>query len=351
MDNGYEEARNLLSQRYGSESALAAAFVDQFENLCRLKPDDIEGLDHFALQLMKCKNAFRFNSTTMSDPRTLRSISAKLPVHSQHKWRYRADAINEDERRSVVFEDLVNFVVKEARVATNPAFGSRAGKTAEKQGYPSSFVRTRKGPLVAATHVMGGGTLSCFHCQDQKHELTDCSNFASLPHQEKVEIIQRSALCFACLKRGHRSADCKRHARCQICDLRHPTSLHIDRAASSELNVPNVTSCRTKSESSPRLSPALPIVPVVFHHGCNKETTYAGPTIEDDSGSTHSFISEQMVSRMNLQHMPQARLSLTTIDREVSITARTVKGAWLSDINGENALHLPLLFFYQQNSG
>ena len=33
LDNGYEEAKNLLTRRYGSESVLAAAFVDQFENL------------------------------------------------------------------------------------------------------------------------------------------------------------------------------------------------------------------------------------------------------------------------------------------------------------------------------
>ena len=42
LDNGYAEARNLLSRRYGTEGALAAAFVDRFEKFSQLKPDDIE---------------------------------------------------------------------------------------------------------------------------------------------------------------------------------------------------------------------------------------------------------------------------------------------------------------------
>ena len=115
---------------------------------------DIEGLDHFALELMKCKNAFGVNSAAMSDPRTLRSISAKLPVHSQHKWRHRADSINENEGRAVVFDDLVNFVVQEARVATNPVFGNRGSNATVRQNNSVTVGKFRSKPLVAATRMV-----------------------------------------------------------------------------------------------------------------------------------------------------------------------------------------------------
>ena len=42
--------------------------------------------------------------------------------------------------------------------------------------------------------------------------------------------------------------------------------------------------------------------------------------------------------------MPKTRLSLTTVEREVSITARAIEGAWLSDINGDNIMKFPQLF-------
>ncbi|XP_043199287.1 uncharacterized protein LOC122368999 [Amphibalanus amphitrite] len=344
LDNGYEEAKNLLTRRYGSESVLAAAFVDQFENLLQLKPDDIEGLDHFALELMKCKNAFGVNSAAMSDPRTLRSISAKLPVHSQHRWRHRADSINENEGRAVVFDDLVNFVVQEARVATNPVFGNRGSNATVRQNNSVTVGRFRSKPLVAATRMVSAGASPCIHCQDKGHELTDCSCFAKLPHQDKIAIIRDSALCYGCLKQGHRSTDCRRRASCSICASRHPTSLHINRSGGnserSENGVPNVTSCTTKGGASVSFRPALPIVPVVLHHGLERKCTLAFL----DSGSTHSFISEGLLKTLKLQSLPQTRLSLTTVDREVSITTRIVNGAWLSDENGGNILELPQLF-------
>ena len=86
----------------------------------------------------------------------------------------------------------------------------------------------------------------------KNHELTDCSHFACLPHQEKMSIIHSLALCFACLKQGHRSSNCKRRVRCAICDSRHPTSLHLDRTGEdreqTSLGAQSATSCRTRSK-------------------------------------------------------------------------------------------------------
>ena len=188
------------------------------------------------------------------------------------------------------------------------------------------------------------GSSPCIHCQDTGHELTDCSCFAKLPHQDKIAIIRDSALCYGCLKQGHRSTDCRRRASCSICASRHPTSLHIDRSGGnserSENGGPTATSCTTKGGASVSFRPALPIVPVVLHHGLERKCTLAFL----DSGSTHSFISEGLLKTLKLQSLPQTRLSLTTVDREVSITTRIVKGAWLSNKNGGNILEMPQLF-------
>ena len=343
LDNGYQEAVDLLSRRYGTESALAAAFVDRFEHLRPLKSEDVEGLDKFALELLKCKNAFCVGSMAMSDPRTMRSISSKLPQHSQHRWRQRADAIDEGEGRAVNFEDLVKFVAKEARVATNPVFGNYMMRSNTKQSYSfSSSKKNQSNTIVARTQVKTSNL--CFHCQDGKHEITDCSTFASLPHEEKVSIVRNSALCFACLKRGHYSADCRHRAHCSICERRHPTSMHVfdDMLGDKREQVNDekrVTSCKI-SETNAHLKPALPIVPVVLHCGVKKEITFAFL----DSGSTHSFISEELIERLKLQRLPRTKLLLTTVNKKVEIAAKLVKDTWLSDLNSGNILKLPQLF-------
>ena len=246
------------------------------------------------------------------------------------------------EGRSVVFEDLVNFVVQEARVATNPVFGSYVEKTDARQNNSGSVGKFRTKPLVAATHL-GTGINYCIYCEAQGHELADCGKFTILPYEDRTAIVRGSALCYACLKGGHRSSDCRRRASCSVCGGRHPTSLHVDKSEENREQVNSVTnaaSFTTKTQVEVPLKPALPIVPVVIHHGFKRTFTLAFL----DSGSTHSFISKGLIQKLRLENMPQTRLSLTTVDREVQLTTQIVSGTWLTDKNSGNILDLPQLF-------
>ena len=47
----------------------------------------------------------------------------KLPYSMRERWRRVADYIMELQRRPVKFDDLVSFIDREARKATNPVFG------------------------------------------------------------------------------------------------------------------------------------------------------------------------------------------------------------------------------------
>ena len=99
-----------------------------------------------------------------------------------------------------MFDDLVEFVVPEARVETNLLFGRNVSRMAVKQNYQAYMGKFRTKPLVAATQLSSAHVDSCLHCQDDRHELPDCNSFAKLPHQDKIAVIRGSALCYACLK-------------------------------------------------------------------------------------------------------------------------------------------------------
>ena len=54
---GYREARCLLQKRYGDPDRVSNAFVDRMLNWQVVKPEDVAGLDRFALELRTCLNA------------------------------------------------------------------------------------------------------------------------------------------------------------------------------------------------------------------------------------------------------------------------------------------------------
>ena len=223
-------------------------------------------------------------------------------------------------------------------MATNPSFGINTHHPFLKPGNSSPSRRPRAAPFVGRTNVIGNDPNSCQFCQDREHNIANCSRFAGLPYQERFEIIRNSALCFACLKRGHRSAECQRRERCAICNFKHPTVLHRT-DTTQPVDVSGVTSCRIRGEAS-QAQTTLPVVPIDLHHGCKAEVTWAFL----DSGSTHSFISQPLVTVLKIQESREVSLSLTTVDRETEITSMAVNNAWLSDTDGINILKLPQLF-------
>lgn len=50
----------------------------------------------------------------------------------------------------------------------------------------------------------------CAFCKGD-HVMETCEAIAKIPHKEKVELLKKNGLCFACLVKGHMSKKCKKH--------------------------------------------------------------------------------------------------------------------------------------------
>ena len=355
LDDGYRQAMQILRKRYGQPSTIAAAFMERINDESQMEYEDGEELDKFALILISCKNALGNACHFMSDPRTLRNITEKLPSSLLSRWRRRVDDLEESHGRSAVFEDLVDFVMKEARVATNASFGqhmydSRRGNRAN-QIKGTSFLKHNNDILVTATQTHDAYT--CLFCGDKSHYLTECVKLKEVSSEEKRSFVMRNSLCFGCLRRGHRRNMCRRPARCRTCNRGHPTALHEQDDHGSQRGGPlqeqpriqgeasgaNVTSCRISAEGSNSVA-ILPIVAVRVKSGLGHCTTFAFL----DSGSTHSFISTALIRKLKVEHLPGRQLTLTTVDRAVSVPTQVAAGLSITDLQGDNYLPLPMLY-------
>ena len=133
LGDGYQQAVQILQKRYGQPSTIAAA-LDRISSERHLEVENGEYLDRFSLLLLSCKNALGNACSFMSDPRTLKNITDRLSISLLNRWRRRVDDLEEYQGRSVVFEDLVDFVVREVRIAIKASFGQHMYSSRQQNG-------------------------------------------------------------------------------------------------------------------------------------------------------------------------------------------------------------------------
>ncbi|VDH99299.1 Hypothetical predicted protein [Mytilus galloprovincialis] len=77
------------------------------------------------------------------------------------------------------------------------------------------------------------GKFKCWYHKSDNHEIGDCSIFARLDSQTKVDLVRKNGGCFSCLKIGHLSRHCHSRKPCDIqnelhqpCGKIHHKNLH-----------------------------------------------------------------------------------------------------------------------------
>ena len=220
-ERGYQEARRLLHKRYGNEEKISEAHIEKMLAWPNIKPDNIEGLQNFAVALRVCDSVMSNMPVGLREtdhPRTLRKIVEKLPFNLHDRWRRLADAAMENEHRRVSFSDLIEFVGKEARVAANPLYGrqkmdnAKANSSAkESHAKESQRPRTKYG---LATSVLVQKV--CAYCK-KTHNLEDCEELRQKEPAQRKSFIEAHGLCFGCLKPGHLARGCQQMALSEWC--------------------------------------------------------------------------------------------------------------------------------------
>ena len=230
QEGGFVEAKRLLETRYGNKIRLIDSYVEEVRVWARISSGDVEGLDRFVLFLTEIKNAM--SGVTLGEfehPSTLRLILSKVPQYLQDRWLREADKLTEA-GRSIRFADLVGFLTAEVRVRRSPLFGVRPTADTVRQSETSTGPPQRH--RVSAARVSGGDQVGpgcdqrCLYCSGT-HSLDSCRQLVQKPWEERRRFLFANQLCFACLRRGHRSRSCRRPLSCANCNGRHPTAMHV----------------------------------------------------------------------------------------------------------------------------
>ena len=187
----------------------------------------------------------------------------------------------------------------------------KKGKAQESQGQEST-----EQPVVATVNTDGGTastsqgdsaqpvnvdrTKACPSCNVDTHKLAACRKFKQRTIQERLDVVQRSGLCFRCLGTGHFSKECDKF--CSVCQRYHHDSLHDhsrDKAASKTVTT-GATHVQVNSGRRGGRSVWLSVVPVVLHGRDGDVKTHAFI----DSGSNSTLINKDLLESLGVERTP-----------------------------------------------
>ena len=183
-EEGYDEARRLLKERFGQNYRVAAAHVQRLITGPPIKNEDGTALQQFSVQLTSCTNTLEkigyLEKLYNSD--NLKKIIDRLSYLMRIKWRDTVDRIIEKEARDVTVKDINDFVTAKARDTTYPIFGKIS--SIDKPKFPNSKVK-RNGGAAGFSNQGTPVTPKCPLCQSN-HWLSRCEKFRKLEERQRL---------------------------------------------------------------------------------------------------------------------------------------------------------------------
>ena len=291
--SGYAQAREVLKSRFGSSHLVAQRVINDLRNgktvssaaEVRKLADDLTT----AYQILSKIGANMYSE--VNNQHFIQDILTRCHPQVRNRWRKFALDNFELKREYPDFKQFVTFAEKLAREACDPVYGYEAMKTT-KVNFVSDYSKSQS--------LLDDRCVAC----KGSHSLTQCGQFKAMRPYQRLQLVRRNHLCFGCLSKTHMIATCDKSRTCNVdgCNSKHNALLHVNQVRSyTQYNVnsneggrsPNVVtgsvnSCMTGNRVY------LPLVTVLVN---GREPAVALL----DTGSTNTFITERLASKLSLQ--------------------------------------------------
>ncbi len=344
-EEGYERAKRLLHERFGNDFVIADTWVKKLTNGPAVKGGSSEMLQDFADDARGCIETLRsMGRVDEIDTRgRMVLLVQRLPFYLQTRWRKTAVDFREQHGNYPCIDQLMLFLDRAAREATDPVFGA-LGK--ERKDNKESKAKGNNRSSATCYNVKSENDSSnegksrqqvCPKCSET-HGLYQCDVFKQLDAISRLNFAKQKKLCFNCLKVGkHGARECRFDRKCGIqgCEMKHSRLLHqgfkdmktkkeqATTATKDEAvkvsDVPTVVADSCACGSSFRV--ALPIVSVLVKGLNGKKTIKTCALL--DSGSNKSFCAPSLLEELQIEGK-QTNLKLATLNNGADVKALEV---------------------------
>ena len=222
-DSNYENARNILEQRYANKRFIVRMHLEEILNQGEIKSENGNGL-------RKLLEAFHENVAALEaqgcncydwDPSLLHVLAGKLDIETRKQWELQQSGTELQK-----LPDLLKFIDTRARALETIEKNSTQGQEKPKscdQNSTTGSVSDRKFQSYATQLE---SRKSIVKPMDQSIAKTD--EFKTMAPFQGKQFVQSKNLCFNCLRPGHAVAKYHSKFSCRHFCKKHHSLLHID---------------------------------------------------------------------------------------------------------------------------
>ena len=204
---GYERAKNILKSKYGKDSEVINAYVQNIIGLPTIPGNQPHKIHAFYEALLTSVQSLEMLGK-------LTEVSGYVRMTLDKLEGIRSDLVRtDDDWQSWKFPQLIEALRKWAE--RNPLRREQeSDKLNQRWLNKSKSFQTRQQEQKIR---------SCVHCDDSGHRSTECKNVVSATDRRKILVEKKR--CFNCTGARHRAADCRSQTVCQQCKKKHHTSI------------------------------------------------------------------------------------------------------------------------------
>ena len=323
-EESYKAALQILEDRFGNAAVVTASFRRRLESWTIISDSDSKALQNFSdflVQISVAKKTYP-SLSILDDQFENQKLLKKLPKRLVDQWIEKVVSHSHDSFPN--FNTFCDFIKHKAMVANHPLRFSH-------QPTPNEVSPSKPTVRVQNTELVGQRPNKiCVLC-DKNHKLDTCPSFQNLNIEDRFNLIRTKNLCFACLKHGHASKDCRGKVPCAVCSSeRHHTTLH----KCAVVNATEILSTPSSFENRPTTM----VVPVRLKgpNSNNDVLTYALL----DTQSNTNFISTQVADTLGLVGK-DTLLELKTMSGNNKIPTKSLTGLTVESLDGNFKSQIP----------
>nr|XP_039258111.1 uncharacterized protein LOC120334671 [Styela clava] len=370
-ENAYNEAKATLMEWYGDSATISRAYKQRLKQWPIIPMNDGgKGMREFCHFLTSCKLLVK-NSTLLKkldDEDLIQVLVLKLPKSARDRWSSNACEYHRKHGSFPPFSEFCDHVKKISKVTTLPLYGTGVLDELVANNKKAANVPVRRRTYNRGSHSYSIDASEEVHssrqtaksktthfsdscvCCKGSHDLNDCTAFLKKSYNDRIEFIKSNGICFACLRKGHRSKGCTKRKTCKTCGKGHPTAIHSEefvrkvktKIDSNEENSLTNADCKksiichaSEAREVIRTTRIVPIQILCADRPSKKLKVYA---ILDEQSDT-TFISDD-VRRSLESNGFKVRLNLSTMTSSTVVDSYKIMGLQILGCNGHK-LNLP----------
>lgn len=217
IDDNYEQAWNILTQRYGNKRMIINSLLQKLFNQKKISTPSAAQIKNLLDTTSQCLSNLKNQELPVEswDQLIIHLVVQRLDVDTHTAWEEESYKEKADELPT--WDELMSFLETKYRSLEMVNPGVKREQTSVKT---KSFHATSTQENTAITR-----NKSCSMC-NAEHALCHCKDFGKLQPNERSDFIKKSNLCFNCLMPGHTVMKCRNRMSCRRCNRRHHTLLH-----------------------------------------------------------------------------------------------------------------------------